>query len=120
MISSAQARSFAEDWIAAWNSHDLDRVLDHYTDDFELSSPFIVYVANEPSGKLKGKEAVRQYWEGALTLVPDLHFELIQAMTGINSIIIHYRSVGERLAAETMFFDEGGKVTRVIAHYSEV
>ncbi len=29
-----EARGFAEHWIAAWNSHDIDAVLAHYTDDF--------------------------------------------------------------------------------------
>ena len=33
------ARRFAEDWIASWNSHDLARILSHYTEDFEMSSP---------------------------------------------------------------------------------
>ena len=36
------AHQFAEDWIAVWNSHDLEAILSHYTDDFEMSSPLIV------------------------------------------------------------------------------
>ncbi|MEI8247817.1 MAG: hypothetical protein WCI51_18415 [Lentisphaerota bacterium] len=35
------ALEFATEWIAAWNSHDLNRVLSHYSEDFETSSPFI-------------------------------------------------------------------------------
>ena len=49
---------FAPEWIAAWNSRDLDRVLSHYTDDFEMSSPLIVALMNEPSGVLHGKPAI--------------------------------------------------------------
>ena len=30
------ARRFAEEWIAAWNAHDLERILAHYTDDFDV------------------------------------------------------------------------------------
>ena len=40
-LPSGFAERFATDWIAAWNSHDLDRVLTHYEDDFEMSSPLI-------------------------------------------------------------------------------
>jgi hypothetical protein len=57
MLNKTFAERFAAEWIAAWNSHDLDRVLSHYADDFEMSSPYIAELAGEPSGKLKGKEA---------------------------------------------------------------
>lgn len=38
MIDQAWAYDFAKEWIAAWNSHDLDRILSHYVEDFEMSS----------------------------------------------------------------------------------
>ena len=38
----AAARAFARDWVAAWNSHDLDRILSHYAEDVEFRSPFVV------------------------------------------------------------------------------
>ena len=39
MLERAWAQAFAEEWIAAWSSHDLERILAQYTDDFEMSSP---------------------------------------------------------------------------------
>ena len=42
------AEHFAADWIDSWNAHDLNRILSHYTDDFEMASPVIIQVANEP------------------------------------------------------------------------
>ena len=63
MIEETWAKEFADEWIAAWNSHDLERVLSHYTDDFEMSSPLIIELMNEPSGTLKGKENIRRYWQ---------------------------------------------------------
>lgn len=42
--------------IDSWNSHDLDRILSHYSDDFEMSAPFIIRILGESSGVLKGKE----------------------------------------------------------------
>jgi ketosteroid isomerase-like protein len=50
------AERFAKEWVAAWNSHDLDRILAHYDDDFEMSSPIITTFVGEPSGRLKGKK----------------------------------------------------------------
>jgi ketosteroid isomerase-like protein len=53
------AESFATEWIESWNAHDIDRVLSHYAEDFEMSSPVIIQVAGEPSGTLKGKKYSR-------------------------------------------------------------
>lgn len=116
MISSEFARHFAEDWVAAWNAHDLERILAHYSDDFEMSSPIIIQLAGEPSGVLHGKEAIGAYWRTALTKVPDLHFDLIAVMAGVNSVVLHYR--GHRgLAAEIFYFNADGKVVKAAAHY---
>jgi ketosteroid isomerase-like protein len=32
------ARQFCESWVAAWNAHDLERVLSHFSDDIVFSS----------------------------------------------------------------------------------
>jgi ketosteroid isomerase-like protein len=58
MISHEWAEQFAAHWAAAWNARDLERVLGHYTDDFEMSSPFIAKLTGEASGTLRGKPAV--------------------------------------------------------------
>jgi ketosteroid isomerase-like protein len=62
MMQKGFAERFAKEWVAAWNSHDLERVRGHYEDDFEMSSPIIVTLMGEASGKLKGKPAVGAYW----------------------------------------------------------
>ena len=112
------AERFAKDWIAAWNSHDLDRVLAHYEDDFEMSSPIIPGLVGEPSGKLKGKAAVGSYWAKALQKSPDLHFELVTTLISVDSVTIYYK--GPRgLAAEVLHFAPGGKVRAAFAHYAE-
>jgi len=113
------AKHFAAGWIAAWNSHDLDRIFAHYEDDFEMSSPIIRTLAGEPSGKLKGKAAVGAYWAKALKKTPDLHFDLVNVLTGVDSVTIYYK--GHRgLAAEVLHFGPGGKVRAAFAHYADV
>lgn len=111
------AERFAADWIESWNAHDLDRVLSHHADDFEMSSPFISQIADEPSGVLRGKTAVAAYWRKALELVPDLHFELISILAGVSSIMLYYRGARGRLAAEVFHFDARQTVSRASAHY---
>ena len=116
-MDSDFAGHFAADWIEAWNSHDLERILSHYSDDFEMSSPVIVQLADEPSGTLRGKAAVGAYWRKALQLIPDLHFELVDTLLGVNSITLYY--IGARgMAAEVFHFNADGKVVRACAHYA--
>lgn len=116
MITREFAEHFAKDWIDAWNSHDLERILSHYTDDFVMTSPRIAVVADEPSGILKGKPSVRAYWEKALALAPHLHFTLVSTLVGADSIVLTYQ--GPRgMAAEVFFFDQNGRVIKASAHY---
>jgi hypothetical protein len=109
---------FAQEWVAAWNARDLDAVLAHYREDFEMSSPFIAQIAGVASGVLKGKPAIRAYWSAALARMPALHFDLIATMAGVNSAVIHYRGPGGRLCAEVFAFDPDGLVHRAAAHYT--
>ena len=118
MIDKEFAAHFAADWVEAWNNHDRERVLAHYADDFEMSSPVIVQIAGEPSGTLKGKEAVGAYWAKALDLIPDLRFELLTTLVGVNSITLYYKGVQGRLAAEVFHFGPDGKVAKAFAHYA--
>ena len=116
MLDKAFAARFAAEWIEAWNSHDLARILSHYTDDFEMSSPVIVQIAGEPSGTLKGKAAVGAYWREALARIPDLRFELVRTLVGTDSITLYYK--GPRgMSAEVFHFGPEGKVVRAFAHY---
>ncbi|MBT9540148.1 hypothetical protein [Thiobacillus sp.] len=57
MITKAQADRFWKDGIEARNSHDLDRILSHCSEDFVMSSPHNAVIAGEPGGVLKGKRA---------------------------------------------------------------
>jgi len=118
MISIDQAQKFGQEWVNAWNSHDLERILSHYADDFQMTSPFIVTMMNEPTGTLKGKEKVRAYWSQALERLPDLHFDLIEVLASVDSITLYYHAVLGKRAAEVLFFDDNGKVRRAVAHYN--
>ena len=116
MVDKEFAVHFAEEWIAAWNSHDLDRILSHYSEDLAFSGPFVTRVTGEASGVLKGKEHVRSYWAKALQLVPELRFELIDTLLGINSVVLYYKNARGLLNAEVFEFDADGRVCRSAAH----
>jgi len=82
-----------------------------------MSSPIIIQITGEPSGTLKGKDAVGAYWAKALSLIPDLRFELVTILIGVNSITLYYK--GPRgLSAEAFHFGPDHKVLRAYAHYA--
>jgi len=110
------ANKFAHEWVEAWNSHDLDKIMTHYAEDFEMSSPVIKQIMNIESGRIKGKKEGRAYWEKALAMLPDLHFDLVSTCAGVNSVVVQYK--GHRgLSAEVFFFNSEGKVESAFAHY---
>jgi hypothetical protein len=95
----------------------LELILSHYADDFVMSSPLIAAIVNEPSGTLRGKEAIGAYWQQALALTPVLHFELVSTLVGADSVTIYYKGV-RGMAAEVFFFDAQGQVIKACAHYA--
>lgn len=117
-ITHECAQAFAHEWIDAWNAHDLERILSHYADDFEMTSPVIVSLMGEPSGVLKGKATVRAYWAKGLAAQPPLRFELLDVLAGVRSVTIYYRSIGRRVAAEVLEFNDRGEAVRGSAHYA--
>ena len=119
MLEYQFAEHFAADWIESWNAHDLERILSHYAHDFKMTSPRIVEIAGEASGRLQGKERVGEYWAKGLSLSPDLQFELISVLTGVESVTLFYKNHRAQFVAEVFHFNAEGKVERAFAHYSQ-
>lgn len=107
--------AFAEDWLAAWNAHDLDRILSHYAPEIVFLSP--VARARLGDGRVEGLEALRRYWRGGLDAQPALHFELLSVLTGHDCLTISYRNHRGQTAAETFEFGPGDRVVRSFACY---
>ncbi len=111
------ARSLAEAWIGAWNRHDLEAILHHYAPDVEFTSPFVPALSGDPSGTLHGRERLTAYFRKGLQSYPDLHFDLLHVLTGINSLMLYYRSVNGLLAAEMMTVNRDELIQSVRVHY---
>jgi hypothetical protein len=66
--------AFVQSWISAWNRHDVDLVLTHYSESVKFTSPKAAQVVGQPI--MEGKEALRRYWTKGVESFPDLLFEL--------------------------------------------
>jgi hypothetical protein len=114
----ANPQTFAHHWIAAWNSHDLDRILGHYAPNVTLTSPAAAKLLNDPSGSVSGLPALRDYFRLGLGAFPNLHFELLEVLAGLSSIVLLFKNQRGTHTAEFMEFDSAGKIIRVVANYS--
>lgn len=118
MIDRQWAECFAADWIALWNSRDLDAILAHYADEIVFHSPRIAAVVGEPIDFVSGKAALARYWGKALAHAKDLRFELDRVYVGGDSLTIGYRNQRGQHVVETFVFNTHGLVVESIATYA--
>jgi hypothetical protein len=118
-LQASFAREFAQDWVDAWNSHDVERILTHYDDEVLLISPVALKLLNGESA-VRGKAALREYFLRGIQAFPNLRFDLIDALWGIETIVIYYlNNVRGSKTAEVMLLNPAGKIRRVWANYDQ-
>ena len=114
-----EARRLAEDWVGAWNAHDLDRIVAHYEVAVELTSPVAARLLGVADGKVVGKENLRAYFQRGLAAYPELQFHLVDVLWGIDTVVLYYTNQNGNRTAEFMELSAAGKVAKVIAHYNQ-
>jgi ketosteroid isomerase-like protein len=102
--------SYADQWVRAWNAHDIEAVLGHFSDDVVFTSPVAARVVPESGGVVRGKAALRDYWTTALSQQANLQFELIGVYSGESTLVINYRNHRGQLVNEVLTFDGDGLV----------
>ena len=112
-----QLAALGREWIAAWNSHDLERVLALYTEDFEMTSDKIPLLGFDASGTLQGKDKVRAYWSKALAMIPNLRFELIDTYVNPDSVVVFYQNERGTRICEYLRLDTAGKIKQGSANH---
>ena len=114
--SESDAVAYVRHHIDTWNSHDLDRIVELYAEDAELLSPLAATVTG--SEAVRGHPALRDYFARALVAYPDLKFEIVDILRGVEGVTIYMRGAGGALVAEVLIVNPDRRVQRVLAHYS--
>jgi hypothetical protein len=118
-LQASFAREFAQDWVDAWNSHDLERILNHYEDEVLLTSPVAVKLLSG-DGTVRGKAALHEYFLRGVQAYPDLHFDLIDVLWGTETIVLYYfNNVRGSKTAEVLLLNAAGKIRGVWANYDQ-
>jgi ketosteroid isomerase-like protein len=115
--AAAELAALGREWIAAFNSRDLERVLTLYSDEVEMTSDRIPEIAGEPSGTVHGKDALRAYFGKALTLIPNLHFTLIDTYVSPDSVLVFYQNERGKKICEYLRLDAAGKIRQGSANH---
>ncbi len=101
------AATYARDWAAAWNAGDIESVLAHFHDDAVFTSPLAARVVPESGGVIRGKEALRRYWNAAIARTPPPEFHVTSVCAGIDSLVIAFRNEKGENRAEVLRFTNG-------------
>jgi ketosteroid isomerase-like protein len=109
-MTAADAQRFARTWLAAWNAHDIESVLDHFSEDVTFTSPVAARIVEGSDGEIRGKDALRDYWNRGIEHYPNLHFEPVGVYLGVHTIVINYRNQNGALVNETLRLEGGTHV----------
>lgn len=110
------AEAFAAKWTAAWNAHDLERILSHWSDVCVFSSPLISRLTGDDSATVHGKDALGEYWRKALAASPSLHFVFDEVLVGHDSLVVRYHNHRGERCAEWLRFGKENLVIEGAAH----
>ena len=117
-MTRQEASRLAEQWVGAWNAHDLEAILAHYEDAVELTSPVAAQLLGTTDGKVVGKANLRAYFQRGLEAYPELNFRLEDVLWGLSSVVLYYTNQKGTRSAEFMEVSAAGKVARVVANYN--
>ena len=118
MLTIEKTADYVKRWVTAFESKDLDRVLAFYTDDVIFHSPLVARLSHDPSGTVRGKEALRAYVKKGFEVFDHIEFSVLDVLRGVDSIAIHYKGITGTHVVEVLFFDTDGMVRESYVHYA--
>lgn len=110
------ARQTARTWCDAWTNRDLDGVMEHYAEDVRFSSPTVIKRLGIASGWIEGKARLREHFSVGIK-APNLRFDLVDVLLGVEGLCIVYRRETGVLVADMVELDGNGKGKVVRAFY---
>ena len=108
-MSAQNNKQIATKWFEAFNEHDLEKLLSLYDDNAQHFSPKLKIRKPETQGLIKGKTALREWWQDAFDRLPSLQYEVIKLTADEEQVFMEYirhvdgeddLSVGEVLQIE--------------------
>lgn len=80
----------ARHWFAAFNAHDLEKLLALYADDAQHYSPKLKLRQPETKGLITGKDALRSWWRDSFERLPSLRYQPTRFIADDERIFMEY------------------------------
>jgi hypothetical protein len=80
----------ARQWLAAFNDHNLEKLLALYADDAVHYSPKLKQRKPETGGMLKGKHQLAEWWKEAFEQLPGLNYEPTSLTANRERVFMEY------------------------------
>ncbi len=88
--NSVQLILIAEKWFAAFNIQSIEDLLSLYSDNAEHFSPRLQKNQPETNGLIKGKAAMRDWWQSSFDKMPSLKYECINLRVENDIVFMKY------------------------------
>lgn len=92
----------ARRWILYFNNRDLDALLNLYSDDAAHHSPKLKARRPETGGVVRGKAALRDWYQDAFSRLPDLRYIEKHVTAGPGRVLLEYERVNPGEASYTV------------------
>jgi ketosteroid isomerase-like protein len=83
-------KAIAVQWFKAFNEHQLENLLSLYDEDAEHYSPKLKVRMPETFGLIKGKAALRIWWQDAFDRLPSLKYEVVKLTVDEEQVFMEY------------------------------
>ena len=110
----------AEQWFDAFNTKNLEKLLDIYDNDAQHYSPKLKIKHPETNGLVTGKEALRTWWKDSFDRLPSLHYKVTSLTSNADRVFMEYIRMVENeenmSVAEVLEIKEGRIVFSRVYH----
>lgn len=89
-MTSSELNDIAYRWFAAFNEKKLEQLLSLYNDNAEHFSPKLKVRHPETKGLIRGKAALRSWWQDAFDRLPTLNYEVIRLTSQDDRVFMEY------------------------------
>ena len=89
-MTAEHCKHIAQVWIDAFNTHDVEKLLYLYADNAVHFSPKLAERKPETNGLIKGKAALRAWWQDAFIRLPTLHYSVTALTANDERVFMEY------------------------------
>ena len=115
-----QLQQIAIKWFDAFNTKNLEKLLELYDDEAQHFSPKLKIRQPETNGLIIGKEAMRVWWQDAFDRLPTLHYKVTSLTSNADRVFMEYLRTVENedaiLVAEVLEIRDGKILASRVYH----